>query len=373
MSKEENNIIVSGMRPTGRLHLGNYHGALKNWVDLQDKYKCYFFVADLHALTTAYDRTENIANNSYEMVIDWLTAGLDSKKCTLFIQSHIPQVSELNLLLGMITPVGWLLRNPSYKEQLTEIFKKKYAGQEANIKIERAEQREGGVVQLSQKVTLAGGLSELTEQELNELAVYGFLGYPVLMATDILIHKASMVPVGQDQVAHLEIARDIVRRFKDIYHSDILVEPKPLLTKVSRVPGLDGRKMSKSYNNTIELGEDVDAVRKKVMTMFTDPNKKRANDPGNPDGCVVFSFHKIYNPDYEKRCAECKAGALGCVQCKKDLFAFMEPEVKEFNEKRKIFSSDRAEIEKLLQGEAKEAMRSAQVTLDEVRKTMRLA
>ncbi|MGB2579829.1 tryptophanyl-tRNA synthetase [Elusimicrobium simillimum] len=367
-----NNIVVSGMRPTGRLHLGNYHGALKNWVELQDKYKCYFFVADLHSLTTAYDRTENIAENSFNMVVDWLTAGLDPKKCTLFVQSHVPQISELSLILGMITPMGWLLRNPSYKEQLMEIFKKKYAGQESNVSVERSEQREDGKLVMAQKVTLAGGLSDLSEQELSELSSYGFLGYPVLMATDILVHKAALVPVGQDQTAHVEIARDIVRRFADTYHTDILIEPKPLFTKVSKVPGLDGRKMSKSYNNTIELGEDVESVRKKVMSMFTDPNKKRANDPGNPDDCVVYAFHKIYNPNYEARHAECKAGALGCVACKKQLFELMEPELKGFNERRQIFAADRGVIEAIIKNEAKEAQKSAQATLDEVKKVMRI-
>ena len=355
MNKE---IIVSGMRPTGRLHLGNYHGALKNWVALQDKYKCFFFVADLHALTTAYDRTENIAANGFEMVIDWLTAGLDPKKCTLFMQSHVPEVSELTLLLGMFTPLGWLLRNPSYKEQLVEFFKKKYAGSK-----ERIELVEGS---LTEKV------AELTEAELSELSSFGFLGYPVLMATDILIHKASYVPVGQDQTAHLEITRDIARRFKDIYNAEIFVEPKPLFTNVPRVPGLDGRKMSKSYNNTIELGEEVESARKKIMTMFTDPDKKKSTDPGNPEGCVVYAFHKIYNPDFETRNKQCRAGALGCVACKKHLFELMEPELKTFNERRKIFAADKASVEKILNPGAEKARASAAATLAEVKKAMRL-
>ncbi|MDR0291402.1 MAG: tryptophan--tRNA ligase [Elusimicrobium sp.] len=362
MKKE---IIVSGMRPTGRLHLGNYHGALKNWVALQDKYKCFFFVADLHALTTAYDRTENIADNCMEMVIDWLTAGIEPEKCTLFIQSHVPQVSELNLLLGMFTPLGWLLRNPSYKEQLVEFFKKKYAGSLPRRSEEKAckEPADGS---LTEKV------AELTEAELSELSSFGFLGYPVLMATDILIHKALYVPVGQDQTAHLEITRDIARRFKDIYNAEIFVEPKPLFTSVPRVPGLDGRKMSKSYNNTIELGEDVETVRKKIMTMFTDPNKKKATDPGNPEGCVAYAFHKIYNPDFETRCKECRAGSLGCVVCKKQLFELMEPELKKFNERRKTFAADKAAVEKILNADADKARASAQDTLDEVKKAMRL-
>ena len=274
-------IVLSGMRPTGKLHLGNYHGALKNWVALQDKYNCFFFVADLHSLTTAYQHTENLAANSQDMLIDWLTAGLDPKKCTVFIQSDVPEISELNTLLGMITPLGWLLRNPTYKEQLQELFKQKYAGQ------------------LDEK-SLGEKLASIAGDE--EISCFGFLGYPVLMATDILIQQASFVPVGKDQTAHLEIARDLMRRFEQIYGEQVFTEPRPLYTSVARVPGIDGRKMSKSYNNAISLGEDLDSVRKKVMTMFTDPNKKKATDPANPDGCVVYAFHQIYNPNCAKRC-----------------------------------------------------------------------
>lgn len=349
MNKE---IVVSGMRPTGRLHLGNYLGALKNWVTLQDKYNCFYFVADYHALTTAYDRTENIVSNGREMFIDWLTAGLDPQKCVLFKQSDVPAVSEMTLLLGMISPLGGLLRNPTYKEQLSEIFKKKYAGQD-------------------DKISLLEKMEGLSESELNELSTYGFLGYPVLMATDVLIHNAALVPVGQDQVAHLEIAREITRRFNASY-GDVLVEPKPLLTNIPRVPGLDGRKMSKSYGNAIELGEDLESARKKVMSMFTDPNKKRATDPANPDGCVVFSFHKIYNPDAAKRCEECKAGALGCVQCKRDLFALMEGELSGFAKRRKVFASDPAEIERIMSSGTEAARASADATLERVKKAMRL-
>lgn len=345
-------IIVSGMRPTGRLHLGNYFGALKNFVQLQDKHKCFFFVADLHALTTAYDKTEDLADNSRAMVIDWLAAGLDPAKCTIFVQSHVPQISELNTLLGMITPLGWLLRNPTYKEQLTEIFQKKYAGQ--------------------LPATAAEKMEMLSESELSETASFGFLGYPVLMATDILIHKAKLVPVGQDQVVHLEIARDIARRFTDIYGPDILIEPKPLLTDTPKVPGLDGRKMSKSYGNTIELGEDAESVRQKVMTMFTDPNKKRANDPADPEGCTVFAFHKLYNKDYECRAEECRKGAIGCVACKKDLFALMEPEIKLFNERREHYLKDTALIDKILREGALSARESAEATLKKTKQAINL-
>ncbi len=346
-------IVVSGMRPTGQLHLGNYHGALKNWVKLQNDYRCFFFVADLHALTTAYDHTQNLARNGEDMLVDWLTAGLDPKACTVFIQSDVPEVSELNTLMGMITPLGWLLRNPTYKDQVQELLARKYAGQLAG----------------DENTPLAERVKGLADEDISS---FGFLGYPVLMAVDILIHRAQFVPVGQDQTAHLEIARDIARRFKDIYGAEVFVEPKPLFTSVAKVPGLDGHKMSKSYNNTIELGEDVDSVRKKVMSMYTDPNKKKANDPANPDGCVVYAFHKIYNPAYEKRCAECKAGALGCVACKKELFALMEPELSAFNARRKIFENDKAQLSKIV-AEGKEAARaSAAPVLLEAKRAMRI-
>lgn len=344
-------IVLSGMRPTGKLHLGNFHGALKNWVALQDKYNCFFFVADLHSLTTAYQQTENLAANSQNMLIDWLTAGLDPQKCTIFIQSDVPEVSELNTLLGMITPLGWLLRNPTYKEQLQELFKQKYAGQ------------------LDEK-SLGEKLASIAGDE--EISCFGFLGYPVLMATDILIQQAAYVPVGQDQTAHLEIARALMRRFEQIYGEQVFTEPQPLFTSATRVPGIDGRKMSKSYNNAIALGENLDEVRQKVMRMFTDPNKKKATDPANPEGCVVYEFHKIYNPHYAKRCEECKAGALGCVACKKELFALMEPELTAFATRRKAFETDNGQLEKIVSEGKERARAHAAATLTKVKRVMRV-
>jgi len=353
-------IIVSGMRPTGRLHLGNYFGALKNWVDLQDKYRCYYFVADLHALTTAYDRADAIAQNSRDMVIDWLSAGLDASKCTIFVQSHVPEVAELNTLLGMITPLGGLLRAPTFKEQLEEIFEKKYAGQ-MDIRDEQ------GIPQ-----THAEKICKLAQQQLLELADFGFLGYPVLMATDILLQSGDYVPVGQDQVVHIEIARDIARRFNDVYKENALKEPKPLLTKIPKVPGLDNRKMSKSYGNTIELGDDVESVQKKVMSMFTDPNKKRATDPGNPEGCTVYAFHKIYNQNAAAVEAACKAGETGCVACKKQLFELMRPEIEKFSAARKVYAGDIAQVEKILKTGAQAARENAQPLLKKVKTLMKL-
>lgn len=344
-------IIVSGMRPTGKLHLGNFHGALKNFVALQEKYNCFFFVADLHALTTSYKQTENLAANSEQMLIDWLSAGVDPKKCHIFIQSDVPEVSELNTLLGMITPLGWLLRNPTYKEQVQELLKQKYAGQ------------------LDEK-SLGEKLSSIAGDE--EISCFGFLGYPVLMATDILIQQASYVPVGQDQTAHLEIARDLARRFAEIYGEQVFTEPQPLYTAVARVPGIDGRKMSKSYNNAISLGENLDDVRKKVMAMFTDPDKKKATDPANPEGCVVFAFHRIYNPNAAKRCEECKAGALGCVACKKELFALMEPELTAFAKRREEIENDKARLMQIVQAGKERARANAAQTLLKVKKVMRV-
>ena len=344
-------IVLSGMRPTGKLHLGNFYGALKNWVALQDKYTCYFFVADLHSLTTAYEHTEDLAANSEAMLIDWLTAGLDPEKCTVFVQSDVPEVSELNTLLGMITPLGWLLRNPTYKEQIQELLKQKYAGQ------------------LDEK-SLGEKLASVAGDE--EISSFGFLGYPVLMATDILIQNASFVPVGEDQTAHVEIARDLCRRFAEVYGQRVFTEPRPLFTQVARLPGLDGRKMSKSYNNSIYLGEDLDSVRKKVMSMFTDPNKKGAHDPANPEGCVAYAFHKIYNPNAAARCAECKAGALGCVACKKELFALMEPELAEFSRRRNEISRDKGRLQAIIAQGAARARENAAGMLAKVKKVMRI-
>lgn len=350
MDKE---IIVSGMRPTGKLHLGNFHGTLKNWSRLQEQYRCFFFVADLHSLTTAYEHTENLAENSEQMLVDWLAAGLDPQKCTVFVQSDVPEIAELNTLLGMITPLGWLLRNPTYKDQLQELLARKYAGQ----------------LQGDENTPLSERVKGLADEDISS---FGFLGYPVLMSSDILIHKAGLVPVGQDQTAHVEIARDIARRFKDIYGEEVFVEPKPLYSKVVKLPGLDGHKMSKSYHNTIDLGEELDSVRKKIMTMFTDPNKKRANDPADPEGCVVFAFHKIYNPAAAQRCEECKTGALGCVACKKQLFELMEPELQGFLDRRKTFESDKAQLQAILHGGAEAARASAAATLKQVKRVMKI-
>jgi len=269
--------VLSGMRPTGKLHLGNYMGALANWVKLQDKYDCYFFIADWHALTTDYADTSQLALNSMEVLLDYLAAGLDPGKCVLFLQSRVLQHAELALLLGMTTPLGWLERVPSYKEMIENLTNR-------------------------------------------DLTTYGFLGYPVLMAADILIYKADCVPVGEDQVAHVELTREIARRFNGFYakQKDLLPEPQALLTRAPKLPGTDGRKMSKSYGNTIMLTDPEPMVRQKLKTMVTDPARVRRSDAGNPDVCPVGDLHKIFSSSetMTKVNVGCRSASIGCIECK---------------------------------------------------------
>ncbi len=268
--------VLSGMQPSGLMHLGNHLGALENWKSLQDQYECYFFVADWHALSTNYADTSRIREFSRELLIDWLAAGIDPKRSTLFIQSSIPEHAVLHLLLSMMTPISWLERNPTYKEKQEEIKEK-------------------------------------------DLSTYGFLGYPVLQAADILLYKPDFVPVGKDQLPHLELTRELARRFNDIYKTQVFPEPKEHLTKFPKVMGTDGRKMSKSYGNTINLSDAEPVVRQKLKTMVTDPARVRRNDPGNPDICPVYDFHKIYSPQavQEQINKDCRTATIGCIDCKK--------------------------------------------------------
>jgi tryptophanyl-tRNA synthetase len=268
--------ILSGNRPTGKLHWGNYFGALKNWVMLQDEFDCFYFVADWHALTTGYEHTDEIAPSVVEVLKDWLAAGLDPKKSVIFIQSWVPEHSELHLLLSMITPLGWLERVPSFKDMQ----------------------------------------QQLSDRDLN---MYGFLGYPLLQAADIMMYLADFVPVGEDQLSHLEFARELVRRFHFIMKQDVFVEPKPMLTEAARVPGTDGRKMSKSFGNAIFMADDDETIRQKMMQTITDPARKRRQDPGNPEVCNIFSYHRLYtNKDkIEWIDKECRHAGIGCVECKK--------------------------------------------------------
>ena len=267
-------VVLSGMRPTGRLHLGNYFGALENWVALQDEYECNFFVADWHAFTTGYSDTKGLAETSREMVVDWISSGLDPVRCTMFVQSAVKEHAELCLLLSMITPLSWLTRCPTYKDVLAQMKD-------------------------------------------SEIATHGFLGYPCLQAADILMYNADFVPVGEDQLPHLELSREIARRFNHIY-GDTFKEPQALLTEAKVLAGTDGRKMSKSYDNTIMLSDSPDEVKKKVMTMITDPARIRKDDPGHPEVCSVFSLHKILGSVQELE-GDCRSGKIGCVQCKRNL------------------------------------------------------
>ncbi|MFA7073605.1 MAG: tryptophan--tRNA ligase [Endomicrobiaceae bacterium] len=323
-----NKRVLSGMRPTGRLHLGHYFGALKNWVSIQEEYDCFYMVADWHALTTDYADTNELRNNSLDMVVDWLTVGIDPDKSVIFRQSDVPEHSELFLILSMITPLGWLFRCPTYKEQLKEIKSK-------------------------------------------DLNNFGFLGYPVLQAADILLYKAQSVPVGEDQLAHLELTREIARRFNNFY-GNVMFEPQALLTKAARVPGLDKRKMSKSYGNSILIAETEDEVVKKVKTMFTDPLRIKATDAGHPEGCVVFAFHEIFNKDSEKRKYECMQGCIGCAACKKELTSMICEFTKPMMQRRQEIISDKAAVEKVLQNGSRKAREAAVQTMTEIRKAIKL-
>ena len=324
--------ILSGMRPTGKLHLGNLHGALKNWVDLQNRgdYDCYYFVADWHALTSDYGDTAEIQSHSFDMVIDWLSAGLDPGKSTLFVQSAIKEHAELFLLLCMITPLAWLERNPTYKEMKTE---------------------------------LAG----------KDLSTFGFLGYPVLQAADIIMYKAHGVPVGVDQLPHVELTREIARRFNFLY-KDIFPVPEPLLTDFPKLLGIDGRKMSKSYENSIFISDQGDVLVKKVAAMFTDPQRMRRKDPGRPELCNVFTFHQIYSPsqDAEGIAAECRLAGIGCTDCKKQLAARIAAAMKPVHDRRDYYLHHPDKVRDIIDKGNAKASRIARLTMEEVREAVRI-
>jgi len=354
-------IVVSGMRPTGRLHLGNYWGALKNWVDLQEKYQCYFFIADWHALTTGHDKADSIPENTRLMVQDWLAAGLDPDKCVIFRQSDIKEHAELYLLLGMITPVSWLLRNPTFKEQLLELHKQKYKGQEDKMK-----SIDGAAKKLLE--AHAGEGEDLAIH--SDLSTYGFLGYPILQAADILLYKADFVPIGKDQLPHLELTREIARRFGHAFGSPVFREPDALLTATPSVPGIDGRKMSKSYGNTIELAEEPKSLEAKIKKMYTDPLKIKVDDKGHPEGCVVCAFHRIYNPDWAKQEEACRTGATGCGACKKQLFELMNKAMEEFRARSKNCDTAPAALDRILEAGNARARAVAAAVMTEANKTV---
>jgi tryptophanyl-tRNA synthetase len=319
------------MRSTGKIHLGNYFGALKNWVDLQDGYRCYYFAADWHALTSDYADPSQIAQNTIEMVIDWIAAGLDPARSTIFIQSMVPDHAELHLLMSMITPLGWLERVPTYKEQIQQIENK-------------------------------------------DLATYGFLGYPVLQTVDIAIYRAHFVPVGEDQASHLEISREIVRRFNYLYNAEVFPEPQALFTPTPKVPGIDGRKMSKSYGNAINLSDSPEVILQKCKQMFTDPQRLKRSDPGRPEVCNLYSFHKLLSPpEIQERVAhECRAAQIGCVDDKKLLAQILIDFLEPIRRRREELLRDRDTVyDILVEGSRKARERTAE-TMDAVRSAMGL-
>jgi tryptophanyl-tRNA synthetase len=321
----ERKRILSGMRPTGRLHLGNLHGALDNWVQLQTQYQCFFFVADWHALTTDYAAPGNIEESSWNMILDWLSVGLDPQLSTLFVQSQVKEHAELYVLLGMITPLPWLERNPTYKEIQD---------------------------QLTQK----------------DLATYGFLGYPVLQAADIIIYRANGVPVGKDQLPHVELTREIARRFNFLYR-EIFPVPDPLLTDVPVLPGTDGRKMSKSYGNCIFITEPPEEIRDKILRMMTDPQRVRRNDPGNPEVCPVFAYHKVYSS--AEQIAEvtqgCLTAGIGCVDCKNILIRNVLTRLEPYYLRRQALERDKDYVRGVMEDGISRARMEARQTMTAVR------
>ena len=392
--------VLSGMRPTGRLHLGHYHGVLKNWVELQHEYRCFFFVADWHALTTHYDDPTGIPQSTHEMVIDWLAAGVNPNEATIFIQSRVPEHAELHLLLSMITPLGWLERVPSYKDQQEKLKER-------------------------------------------DLATYGFLGYPLLQSADILLYRAGLVPVGEDQVSHVELTREVARRFNHIYGREadfaakaeaamkkmgkknarlyqryrnawqeqgndealsagrallegqqnitladkdrlygylegggkvILPEPQPLLTKASKMPGLDGQKMSKSYGNTISLRADADALSKQLRTMPTDPARVRRTDPGDPSKCPVWQFHEVYSDENRRDWVRqgCKSASIGCVDCKQPVIDAVLEELRPMQERVREFEEQPDVVKNIINEGCETAREEARETMDIVRRVMSL-
>lgn len=335
MADQNSNLrprVLSGMRPTGKLHLGNYMGALANWVKLQDQYDCYFFIADLHALTTDYDDPSRIVPNTLEVALDFLAAGLDPARSTIFVQSQVKQHFELPLYLGMITPVGWLERVPSYKDMQENLANK-------------------------------------------DLSTYGFLGYPVLMASDILLYQPQFVPVGQDQQAHVELTREVARRFNQFYkleEQEVLPEPQVLLTPSPKLPGTDGRKMSKSYGNTIQLTDPEPEVRKKLKTMVTDPARVRRTDPGDPDKCPVGDLHKVFSsPETLAKVYEgCRSAGIGCIECKGWAADSLVQVLNPIQERRARYSE--SDVKDILEDGSSRARARAEQTMTEVRAAMQL-
>ncbi|MCX5736562.1 MAG: tryptophan--tRNA ligase [candidate division NC10 bacterium] len=323
--------VLSGMRPTGRLHMGHLFGALDNWRKLQETYDCFFFIADWHALTTDYADPSKVKEFTTEVVLDWLAAGLDPKKATFFVQSRVAEHAELHLLFSMFTPLAWLERVPTYKEQREQITDK-------------------------------------------DLSTYGFLGYPLLQAADILIYKAHYVPVGVDQVPHVELTREVARRFNFLY-ANVLLEPEALLTEFPKIPGTDGRKMSKSYDNAIFLSDPPETVTAKIKPMITDPARQRRKDPGNPELCPVFDLHKVFTPEAERKgviVPGCTSADIGCLDCKAILLKHALPVLTPVSERRTELAKDPDAVRAILDEGATRARAAAGQTLQDVKAAMRI-
>ncbi|MDY6952634.1 MAG: tryptophan--tRNA ligase [Thermodesulfobacteriota bacterium] len=322
--------ILSGMRPTGPLHLGNLHGALANWKSMQDDYECFFFIADWHALTSDYDTTAPIEGYIMDIFLDWLSVGLSPEKCTLFVQSHVKEHAELFLLLSMITPLPWLERNPTYKEQIDQLKNK-------------------------------------------DLSTFGFLGYPVLQAADIIMYKANGVPVGIDQAPHVELTREITRRF-NYFYGDVFPIPETILTETPKILGLDRRKMSKSYNNAIFLSDGPEEIRKRVGEMITDPQRARRSDPGNPDVCNVFSFHQLYSDQETVKGIEpeCRQAKIGCVECKQKVAESLIEALAPIREQRQYYEAHPDIVRTIAEEGNRKARETARQTMEEVRKAVGL-
>jgi len=326
--------ILSGMRPTGKLHLGHMKGVLENWLQLQHDHQCFLFAADWHALTTDYANPEIVKQTIWDMLIDWLAVGIDPEKAVVFIQSEVPEHAELHLLFSFMTPLSWLERVPTYKDQIEQLKEK-------------------------------------------DLGTYGFLGYPLLQAADILIYRADAVPVGEDQVPHVELTREVARRFNHLYRQGIpplFPEPKSLLMKASKLPGLDGRKMSKSYNNTIEISEEWKVTEKKVKTMPTDPARVRRDDAGTPEKCPVWDFHKIYSDEEERAEVQqgCTTASIGCLDCKKILLKHLEEELQPIRERRIEIAKHMDDVQDIVRHGNEKARHEASRTMDKVRKSLKM-
>jgi tryptophanyl-tRNA synthetase len=322
--------IVSGMRPTGKLHLGHVHGALNNWRSLQDDYECFYFIADWHALTSEYEHTEIVRETTRDIIIDWISVGLDPKKSVFFIQSSIKEHAELHLIFSMVTPLSWLERNPTYKEQLKEMAQK-------------------------------------------NLYTYGFLGYPVLQAADILMYKANGVPVGEDQSPHVELTREIARRFNHFY-GEVFPLPDLLLTPEAKILGIDRRKMSKGYDNAIFISDPKDVIEKRVSEMITDPQRARRSDPGRPDYCNVFTFHELYT-DKEKVQeidTACRKAAIGCVECKQIMAASLNAALEPVRQRRRELEASPETIDAIMEAGNRKARKIARGTMEEVREVVKI-